>query len=72
MKIIKLMSACCLLVTFTACTPKKVYIRTGSQAEVYHKKENCRGLSRCSDEIIPITVSEAEKMGRRPCKICME
>jgi len=46
-----------------------VYICQGPYSKVYHKSNECRGLSRCSTKILKITQEEAVKMGRRPCKI---
>ena len=46
-----------------------VYICEGPYSKVYHKAENCRGLSHCSTKIYKVTLEEAVKMGRRPCKI---
>jgi hypothetical protein len=46
-----------------------VYICEGPYSKVYHKSNVCRGLSRCSTKIYKVTVEEAVKMGRRPCKI---
>lgn len=47
-----------------------VYICTGPQSKKYHKTENCRGLSKCSGTIKKITLDEAKKIKRTPCKIC--
>jgi len=47
-----------------------VYICTGGSSVCYHKTSDCRGLSRCSREIIPVSLEDAQKDGRRPCKIC--
>lgn len=46
---------------------RKVII-TGS-GRAYHHDETCRGLSQARS-MRWVTVSEAEAMGRRPCKIC--
>lgn len=46
-----------------------VYLCEGPYSKVYHKAENCRGLSRCSTKIYKVTIEEAVKMSRRPCKI---
>jgi hypothetical protein len=48
----------------------KVYICQGSKSACYHKTPNCRGLSRCSSDVVSTTKEKAEKAGRRPCKIC--
>jgi hypothetical protein len=46
-----------------------VYLCEGPYSKVYHRSNECRGLSRCSTKIVKVTVAEAVKMGRRPCKI---
>lgn len=46
-----------------------VYICEGPYSKVYHKSEDCRGLSHCSTKIYKVTLEEAIKMGRRACKI---
>lgn len=50
--------------------PSYVYICTGPGAHRYHKTDDCRGLGSCSGEIKKVTVSEAIKMDRTPCRIC--
>lgn len=47
-----------------------VYICTGPQSKKYHKTDKCRGLNKCSGTIKKITLEEAKKIGRTPCKIC--
>ena len=49
---------------------KKVYICTGSSSKRYHSRKDCRGLSNCGGTIKEITMEQAEKQGRTPCKIC--
>lgn len=51
-------------------TASYVYICTGPQAKVYHSKESCRGLNKCSGSIKKVTEVKAKSMGRRRCKIC--
>jgi hypothetical protein len=46
-----------------------VYLCEGPKSTVYHASNTCRGLSRCSTKIYKVTLAEAIKMGRRPCKI---
>lgn len=46
-----------------------VYVCKGPLSKVYHQRENCNGLSKCSTQIYKISVEEAKKMGRRMCKI---
>lgn len=47
-----------------------VYVCTGPTASTYHKSNRCSGLNRCSGEIVPVSLSKAKQMGRRPCKKC--
>ncbi|HLZ87140.1 MAG TPA: hypothetical protein VKQ52_07870 [Puia sp.] len=48
-----------------------VYICNSSGAYAYHSTKSCRGLNRCSHEILKVTLSEAVNTYRRkPCKIC--
>lgn len=49
--------------------PVYVYLCEGPASKVYHASPDCRGLSRCSTKIYKVTLEEAIKMGRRPCKI---
>lgn len=61
-----------LFVGFRPASVRKVdyvYICEGPYSKVYHKSNVCRGLSNCSTKIYKVTLAEAEKMGRRPCKI---
>jgi len=62
-----------LTASFTPLRPVKktdyVYLCEGPYSKVYHKAENCRGLSNCSTKIYKVTLEEATKLGRRPCKI---
>ena len=51
---------------------KGVYICTGYKSRRYHKKETCKGLDRCSGEILKISVEEARSYGRTPCRFCYE
>lgn len=47
-----------------------VYVCISNSARRYHVDHNCRGLRRCSREIIATTVEEAQDNGRTPCRIC--
>ena len=51
---------------------ENVYISKGNSAYAYHSHKSCRALKRCVEEghVIPVTLSKAKEMGRRPCKIC--
>lgn len=47
-----------------------VYICTGGSSTRYHATKSCRGLCNCGGTIREVTIEQAEKMGRTPCKIC--
>ena len=47
-----------------------VYVCASGKARRYHTDPYCRGLRRCSREIIATTVEEAQDNGRTPCRIC--
>ena len=46
-----------------------VYICNGPNSKVYHKSSSCKGLNRCSTQILKVTQSVANGKGRRACKI---
>ena len=48
----------------------KVYICQGSKSVCYHVTPDCYGLRKCSTQLKEISLDEAKKMGRRPCKVC--
>lgn len=52
--------------------PTYVYICTGSSSVAYHSHPNCKGLRNCKASVKKVTMAEAERMNRRPCKICCE
>lgn len=47
-----------------------VYICTGSSSKCYHKTDKCKGISRCSKEILEVKKSYADSIGRKACKMC--
>lgn len=47
-----------------------VYICLSPKAYRYHKNRSCRGLNKCSYNIILVPVSTAENRGYTPCNIC--
>lgn len=53
-----------------ATNENTVYICTGPNSKRYHSHSDCRGLDRCSEEIVAVTVSKAQSLGRTPCKVC--
>jgi hypothetical protein len=48
-----------------------VYICNSSTAYAYHSTDHCRGLNKCSHEVLKISLSDAiKKYHRQACKIC--
>jgi hypothetical protein len=47
-----------------------VYICTGKSSERYHRTESCNGLNACKAQVKSVSLKEAQRMGRTPCKIC--
>jgi hypothetical protein len=56
------------IVSKTAAATEYVYLCEGPYSKVYHASPDCKGLSRCSTRIEKVTLEEARKEGRRPCK----
>ncbi len=51
-------------------TPNVVYVCIGGSATKYHKKANCAGLNGCKGSIKKMSLEEAQKNGKTPCKKC--
>lgn len=51
-------------------TKGMVWICTGKSSECYHSNKSCKGLNSCKATKKEVTLEEAKRMGRRPCKIC--
>ncbi len=47
-----------------------VHICTGPMSKCYHSEIDCYGLKKCSKTVETITMEEAIKSGRKPCKYC--
>jgi len=58
------------LLSFQSSSNGNVFVCDSTTSYAYHRTENCRGLNRCSHQIIQITESEAQNRGKRACKIC--
>jgi len=57
-----------LLASFQAST---VYVCDSKKAYAYHVDRDCKGLKRCTHEIITISKSDAvNKYKRKPCGYC--
>ncbi len=50
--------------------PEKVYISTSKLAKRYHKTRSCVSLKNDQRYLKAVTVSQAKKLGRTPCKNC--
>lgn len=48
----------------------EVYVCTGRSSECYHSIEDCRGLKFCNGQVRKVSLSAAQTLGRRECKIC--
>lgn len=64
-----------LTILFLAITPltkvNNVYICDSKNATVYHSTKTCKGLQKCSHQILEVTIESATKTyNRRACKIC--
>ena len=47
-----------------------VYVCTGGSSKRYHKYRSCFGLNNCGGQIKEVSLQEAKRIGRTPCKIC--
>lgn len=52
--------------------PDCVYVCSGRNARRYHSVDNCKGISKCSGEVIEMTIEEAENEYKTPCRICVK
>lgn len=48
---------------------ENVYLCNGPSSKVYHRSENCKGLNRCSTQILKVSLSTARNKGRKACRI---
>lgn len=48
-----------------------VFVCTGGSARRYHYDDYCRGLSRCSGDLLVLSEEEALTKGKTPCRICV-
>ena len=48
-----------------------VYICNSEGSVAYHSTTNCKGLNKCTHEVLTVSESDAvNKYKRRPCKLC--
>lgn len=52
--------------------PECVYVCSGPASKRYHSVEDCDGLKRCSGGILRMTADDAERIGKTPCRLCIE
>lgn len=48
----------------------KVIVVMSSGSYAYHKTRNCSAVKKAKHPVKEVTLDEAKKMGRKPCKIC--
>ena len=53
-----------------AADASQVYICDSPYAACYHRTDSCEGLDLCNHEVRRIPLRDAQKQGKRPCKIC--
>ena len=44
-----------------------VYVCNGPSSKAYHYSPNCKGLQKCSKQVIKVTLEEAKEKGRKLC-----
>ena len=49
---------------------QKVYVVMSNNAYAYHKTKDCSAVKKATHKVKEVSLEEAEKMGRKPCKIC--
>ena len=54
----------------SATTTDNVYVCTGKYSKSYHNNLKCRGIKACKSEVKTISLAEAQKSHRKPCKLC--
>ena len=69
-KLVKLGVASVMMLLMSFSPDTSVYFCDSSTSVAYHASENCKGLNKCTHNIIRITVNDAIGRGKRACKIC--
>lgn len=52
--------------------PDSMYVCSSARAKRYHSVSDCKGLQRCSGEILEMTIEEAEDEDKSPCRMCVK
>lgn len=50
--------------------PAKVYVVMSTNAYAYHKTRSCKAVQKATHKVKEVTLEEAQKMGRKSCKMC--
>jgi hypothetical protein len=58
------------LTTLTQAQTGSVYVCISNSSQVYHSRENCSALKRCTHSIKAMTKEQAINLGKRACKFC--
>lgn len=59
------------MLCLSACeSSNRVYICTGPEAFVWHRKKSCWGLDNCSGDIVLSNLDDLSSKYKRECKIC--
>ncbi len=48
----------------------KVFCCDSKTATVYHNSQTCTGAKKCTGAMKEMTKADAEKAGKKPCKLC--
>jgi hypothetical protein len=59
-----------LSMTLYSPTGTKVFICDSPSSVAYHSTKYCRGLQKCTHEVLEVYETEAQNKDLRPCKIC--
>lgn len=64
---LKVLLTSTILSVLTFTNEPKVFICDSENSVAYHLKKDCRGIKPCKEDILEVTVAEAEKKGLRIC-----
>ncbi|HEY0031326.1 MAG TPA: hypothetical protein VGC65_11245 [Bacteroidia bacterium] len=70
----KLLLSSCFVLLFAFSANKastNVFICDSSASKAYHSSKTCRGIQKCTHEILEVTLKDAKgTYGRVACKVC--
>ena len=58
--------------TEKAATAGNVFVCDSKTATAYHNNKKCTGLSKCTAAVKEMSKADAEKAGKKPCKMCVK